>query len=98
METIAVFVNEAAAARRILQPMLRADAPTHWVLVACPPVLTRRGADILVRVEKLLDEAAKAVPDTPPAKTTSSGVPANVADSFAAATPGNPTASAPRKN
>ncbi len=41
METIAVFVNEAAAARRILQPMLRADAPTHWVLVACPPVLTR---------------------------------------------------------
>ena len=24
-----------------------------------PPVLTRRGADILVRVEKLLDEAAK---------------------------------------
>ncbi|HWI10678.1 MAG TPA: hypothetical protein VNU48_05055 [Burkholderiaceae bacterium] len=41
METIAVFVNDAAAARRILQPMWRGEGPTHWVLVACPPALTR---------------------------------------------------------
>lgn len=41
METIAVFVNDVASARHILQPMLRGEGPTHWVLVACPPVLTR---------------------------------------------------------
>lgn len=41
MEKIAVFVNDVAAARHILQPMLKGDGPTHWVLVACPPTLTR---------------------------------------------------------
>lgn len=41
MEKIAVFVNEVAAARHILQPMLQGGSPTHWVLVACPPTLTR---------------------------------------------------------
>jgi penicillin-binding protein 1A len=44
-----------------------------------PPVLTRRGADILVRVERLLDEAAKAAGKTSsndqksPAKPVTSG-------------------------
>jgi penicillin-binding protein 1A len=42
-----------------------------------PPVLTRRGADILVRVEKMLEDAAKAAADQPPAKTTSTS-PASV--------------------
>ncbi len=65
--------------------------------VGPPPVLTRRGADILVRVEKLLDEAAKAVADTPPAKTTSTGGAAPPTESFAAATQGG-AAPAPRKN
>lgn len=41
METIAVFVNDVAHARHILQPMLRGDDPAHWVVVACPPTLTR---------------------------------------------------------
>jgi len=41
METIAVFVNDAAHARHLLQPMLAAADDTHWVLVACPPALTR---------------------------------------------------------
>lgn len=41
MEVIAVFVNDAAHARRLLQPMLEGGAPAHWVLVACPPTLTR---------------------------------------------------------
>lgn len=41
MEKIAVFVNDVAAARHILQPMLQGEGPTHWVLVACPPTLTR---------------------------------------------------------
>jgi hypothetical protein len=41
MEKIAVFVNDAAHARHILQPMLEGDDATHWVLVACPPVFSR---------------------------------------------------------
>ena len=52
-----------------------------------PPVLTRRGADILVRVERLLDEAAKTAPDAPPPqKTTSTTAPASLTDSYASAT------------
>jgi penicillin-binding protein 1A len=67
-----------------------------------PPVLTRRGADVLVRVEKLLDDAAKTpiktTMDEPPKPTkpvSSSAIP--FSDSFAAATPEG-AASAPRKN
>ena len=41
MERIAVFVNDAAHARHLLQPMLGAGGPTHWIMVACPPRLTR---------------------------------------------------------
>jgi hypothetical protein len=41
MEKIAVFVNDAAYARHLLQPMLEAGLATHWVMVACPPTLTR---------------------------------------------------------
>lgn len=41
MERIAVFVNDAAYARHLLQPMLGSAGPTHWILVACPPTLTR---------------------------------------------------------
>jgi penicillin-binding protein 1A len=69
-----------------------------------PPVLTKRGADILVRVEKLLDEAAKTTAKTSsgdpgkPVKPVSSG-PAAFPDSFAAAAPGDAAAPAPpRKN
>lgn len=41
MDKIAVFVNDAAYARHVLQPLLQGGAPTHWVLVACAPTLTR---------------------------------------------------------
>ena len=42
MQTIAVFVNDVAAARRVMQPLLEGSAaPTRWIVVACPPVLTR---------------------------------------------------------
>jgi penicillin-binding protein 1A len=63
-----------------------------------PPVLTRRGADVLVQVEKMLDDAAKtagnATPGEPkPPRSTSLALP----ESFAAAAPGEP-ASAARKN
>ena len=67
-----------------------------------PPILTKRGADILVQVEKLLDDAAKAAdktsagePPKQPAKPVSSSA-LTFPDSFAAATPGD--ASAPGKN
>ena len=68
-----------------------------------PPILTKRGADILVRVEKMLDEAGKTAGKTSsseppkPAKPVSS---TSVAfpDSFAAAAPDGVTAPAPRKN
>lgn len=65
-----------------------------------PPVLTKRGADILVRVEKLLDDAAKtanksAADDSKAAKPSSStsalAFPQNYAEE-------NANASAPRKN
>jgi penicillin-binding protein 1A len=68
-----------------------------------PPILTKRGADILVRVEKLLDDAAKSAAKTSsgepdkPVKPLSSN-PVAFPDSFAAATPGSPAAPAPRKN
>jgi penicillin-binding protein 1A len=68
-----------------------------------PPVLTRRGADVLVQVEKLLDEAAKTAvkasddqPKLPAKPTSSSGL--AFPDSFAAATPDRAAPSAPRKN
>ena len=62
-----------------------------------PPILTKRGADILVRVEKMLDEAAQTAGNTPPADPVK---PASLPfpDSFAAAAPGDPATSAPRKN
>jgi penicillin-binding protein 1A len=66
-----------------------------------PPVLTKRGADILVQVEKLLDDAAKTAERTTateppkPARPTSSSALA-FPDSFAAASPGD--TAPPRKN
>lgn len=41
MERIAVFVNDAVHARHLLQPMLGNGGSTHWIIVACPPTLTR---------------------------------------------------------
>jgi len=61
------------------------------------PFLAWRGADILVRVEKLLDEAAQTADPVKPVKPVSSTA-APFTDSFAAATSGNAAATAPRKN
>ena len=41
MERIALFVNDAAHARHLLQPMLAPGVAAHWIVVACPPTLTR---------------------------------------------------------
>ena len=63
-----------------------------------PPVLTKRGADVLVHVEKLLEEAAKTAADSAkPGKPVSSGSAGNN-DSFASAQPDNPVSPAARKN
>lgn len=65
-----------------------------------PPVLTKRGADILVRVEKLMDDAGKSSkvlsgePEKPSRPSSSSSLPAS--GSFAAAAPAEPAAA--RKN
>jgi penicillin-binding protein 1A len=63
-----------------------------------PPILTKRGADILVQVEKMLDEAAKTAgePAKPVKPVSSSSVPHP--DGFAAATSDNAAGSAQRKN
>jgi penicillin-binding protein 1A len=67
-----------------------------------PPVLTKRGADILVRVEKLLDDAAKtanksaADDSAKPAKPTSSTSALAFPQNYAAEE--NANASTPRKN
>jgi penicillin-binding protein 1A len=64
-----------------------------------PPVLTKRGADVLVQLEKMLDDAAKTAGE--PAKPTKpfSSTSAGFTESFAAALPGSSAASpAPFKN
>ncbi len=67
-----------------------------------PPILTKRGSDILVRVEKMLDEAAKTAGSASsgdpvkPVKPVSSSAVA-FPDSFAA-TSGNAAAPVPHKN
>ncbi len=75
---------------------------------APPPILTKRGADILVRVEKMLDEAGKTIGKTSsaeplnPAASTSPKLPsfsaATFPESFAAATSGDRVTPSPRKN
>lgn len=41
MEQIAVFINDAGYARRIVQPMLAGRSAARWIVVACPPALPR---------------------------------------------------------
>ena len=65
-----------------------------------PPVLTKRGADILVRIEKQLDDASKTTAKTsagePPKPARSSTL--VLPESFAAAAPQDKPAPAARKN
>jgi penicillin-binding protein 1A len=81
-----------------------AGAPkTLEIKPGTPPVLTKRGADVLVHVEKMLDDAAKTVDRTSaaePAKSSKPVVPSDLPfpDNLAAATPGDPDAPGSRKN
>lgn len=42
MDKIVVYVDDAAYALQQLAPMLGANAPTGWIVVACAPRITRR--------------------------------------------------------
>jgi hypothetical protein len=42
MEKIIVYLDDAAYARHQLAPMRGRQLATHWILVACPPRMTRR--------------------------------------------------------
>lgn len=42
MDKIAVFMDDAAYAKSILQPLMGSAAPVYCVLIACPPRLSRR--------------------------------------------------------
>jgi penicillin-binding protein 1A len=87
-----------------------ASAKAQDVSAAPPPILTRRGADILVQVEKLMDDAAKAVsktsltapaqPKAPakPSPSTSLDAPGNVASAVAGPSSGGAAVVAARKN
>lgn len=40
MDKIVVFVNDASHAEQALRPLAGGE-PCHWIVVACPPTLTR---------------------------------------------------------
>ncbi len=68
-----------------------------------PPVLTKRGADILVQVEKMLDAAAKTADSGSPGAPVKSAKPVSssslaLPESLAAAAPGDLATSAASKN
>jgi penicillin-binding protein 1A len=65
-----------------------------------PPVLTKRGADILVQVERMLDAAAKTADSGAPAKPTKPVSSSSLAfpENLAAASPGDLDTPAARKN
>jgi penicillin-binding protein 1A len=68
-----------------------------------PPVLTKRGADVLVQVEKLLDDAGKAAGKTTSIEQPAPGNPASSSalafpENYAAATTGTAASPALRKN
>jgi penicillin-binding protein 1A len=65
---------------------------------AAPPILTKRGADILVQVEKAMDDTAKTISDTPPPKPLPSTTSLPFPDSLASAAPGSKADGGPRKN
>lgn len=56
--------------------MANASAKPVEPSIAPPPILSKRGADILVRVERMMDEAAKKIATTPPPASSSSMAPA----------------------
>jgi hypothetical protein len=41
MDKIVVFLNDASHAHATLGPLVQGGGPGHWILVACPPTLTR---------------------------------------------------------
>jgi hypothetical protein len=42
METLIVYIDDADYAQHMVSPLLAANAPARWVLVACAPRMSRR--------------------------------------------------------
>jgi penicillin-binding protein 1A len=59
------------------EPLIAANTTTKKSepLPERPPTLTRRAADILVRVERLMDDATRALPPVAPAAAAGPAVP-----------------------
>jgi hypothetical protein len=49
MDTLIVYLDDAAYGQHQLVPMLATSAPTQWVLVACPPRMSRHVSKWLTR-------------------------------------------------
>jgi hypothetical protein len=52
MDNIIVYVDDAAYGQQLLQPMLQgmgSGAPTRWIVVSCPPRMTRHMSKWLTR-------------------------------------------------
>ena len=92
-QKVPVAANAAAGAAKVAE-----------IKPGPPPILTRRGADILVHVEKMLDDAGKALGRTSsadpaiPIKPLSSGDSIAFPESFAAVAPVGAATPSPRKN
>lgn len=41
-ENLIMYVDDAEYAWRVMAPMIQAGRPTRWILVSCPPRLSRR--------------------------------------------------------
>ena len=92
------LVNIVCALWGVASSSAHGSAKPAEVRPGPPPILTKRGADILVQVEKMLDEAAKTAgePAKPVKPVSSSSAP--YPDGFAAATSDDAAGSAQRKN
>jgi hypothetical protein len=50
--TVALFIDDAAAARLALQPLLQSSHPAHVILVACAPKLTHHVGRFLTNASR----------------------------------------------
>ena len=50
--TVALFIDDAAAARLALQPLLQSSHPAHVILVACAPKLTHHVGRFLTHASR----------------------------------------------
>jgi penicillin-binding protein 1A len=86
------------AKRLTPQPSAAAAAKAQEVNAGPPPILTRHGADILVQVEKLMDDAARSVSKTSLTAPAQPKAPAKPSPSTSLASPNSIAAATPTEN